>query len=137
LAIRLDHLLLGGVVAALDALGELDLLGGREERHLADVLEEQLQRVGRDLARLGLKIEGALLFALLHDLDVHLLERRVELVELERLEVVPERKRDLVVREKARLLPLAHERLGVLVIEQHDRLAPLPLHDAPNPLLPT
>src|SRR4029079_2473775 len=50
--VRLDHLLLRAVVAALDALRELDLLGGREQVDLADVLEEELQRVGRDLARL-------------------------------------------------------------------------------------
>ena len=48
--VRLDHRLLRRVVASLDALGELDLLRGRQERHLADVLQKQLQRVGRDLA---------------------------------------------------------------------------------------
>ena len=40
--VRLDHRLLRAVVAALDALRELDLLGRGEERHLADVLEEEL-----------------------------------------------------------------------------------------------
>ena len=57
--VRLDHLLLRRVVAALDALGELDLLGGRQQRHLADVLEEELERVRRDLARFGLEVEAA------------------------------------------------------------------------------
>src|SRR5262249_36504783 len=47
--VRLDHLLLRAVIAALDALRELDLLGGGEEVDLAYVLEEELQRVGRDL----------------------------------------------------------------------------------------
>ncbi len=51
--VRLDHLLLGTVVAALDALGELDLLGCSEQVDLADVLQEELQRVGGDLAHLG------------------------------------------------------------------------------------
>ena len=50
--VRLDHLLLRAVVAALDPLRELDLLRGGEQVDLADVLEEELQRVGRDLARL-------------------------------------------------------------------------------------
>src|SRR4051812_30132506 len=44
--IRLDHLLLGIEVAALDALGQIDLLLRCEEPDLADVLQEQLERVG-------------------------------------------------------------------------------------------
>src|SRR5215213_8309481 len=50
--VRLDHRLLGRVVATLDPLGELHLLRGREQVDPADVLEEELQRVRRDLARL-------------------------------------------------------------------------------------
>ena len=38
------------MVAALDALRELDFLRGGEQVDLADVFEEELQRVGRDLA---------------------------------------------------------------------------------------
>ena len=45
--VRLDHLLLRVEVAALDALGEVDLLLRGEQPDLADVLEEQLQRVRR------------------------------------------------------------------------------------------
>src|SRR5436190_6504325 len=84
--VRLDHLLLRGVVAALDPLRELDLLRGGEQVDLADVLEEQLQRVGRDLARL---FDGRLLLVLLRgdDLDVQLLECVVEVVYLRRIEV--------------------------------------------------
>ena len=48
--VRLDHLLLRAVVAALDPLRELDLLRGGEQVDLADVLQEELERVGRDLA---------------------------------------------------------------------------------------
>jgi len=44
--VGLDHLLLGRLVARLDPLGEAYLVGGGEQRHPADVLEEQLQRVG-------------------------------------------------------------------------------------------
>jgi hypothetical protein len=39
------------VVAALDPLRQLDLLRGGEELDPADVLEEKLERIGRDLAR--------------------------------------------------------------------------------------
>ena len=42
-----DHLLLRVEVAALDPLGQIDLLLRGQQAHLADVLEEQLQRVGR------------------------------------------------------------------------------------------
>ena len=45
--VRLDHLLLRVEVAALDPLREVDLLLGGEQADLADVLEEQLQRVRR------------------------------------------------------------------------------------------
>ena len=46
--VRVDHAVLGGEVAALDPLGEVDLLVGREQPVAADLVEEQLQRVGRD-----------------------------------------------------------------------------------------
>ena len=47
--VRLDHLLLRPMVAALDALRELDLLRRRQQVDLADVLQEELQRVGGEL----------------------------------------------------------------------------------------
>ena len=50
--VRLDHLLLRAVVAPLDPLRELDLLRRGQQIHLADVLQEELERVGRDLERL-------------------------------------------------------------------------------------
>ena len=43
-------MLLGALIALLDALGELDLLAGGQQRHAANVLQEELQCVGRDLA---------------------------------------------------------------------------------------
>src|SRR6184192_1882669 len=49
--VRLDQLLLGVERAALDPLGEIDLLLSALQPHLADVLEEQLQRVGSPLRR--------------------------------------------------------------------------------------
>src|SRR5579871_5162090 len=45
--VRLDHLLLGVEIAALDPLGQVDLLLGGEEPDLADVLQEELKGIGR------------------------------------------------------------------------------------------
>ena len=83
--VRLDHRLLGGVVGALDPLRELDLLRRGQERDAPDVLEEELERVGRDLTGFRLLPCGDLGLDLLDPvdhLDLELLERRVELVEL-------------------------------------------------------
>ena len=89
------------MVARLDPLCELDLLRGREEGHLADVLEEELERVGRDL-RLG-RLPGALALRLRlglvgdDDLDLLLVERVVERVDLGGIEIeLVERERQLV-----------------------------------------
>ena len=125
------------MVAALDALGELDLLGRRQQRNLADVLEEELERVRGDVARLRLEVELGRTVRLVYDLDVELLERRVELVELQRLELVAQRERDLLVREEAGLLALAHERSGVLMVEDDAHSAPLPLLEIPYPVSST
>ncbi len=50
--IRLHHLLLRTMVATLDPLRQLDLLRRRQQFDLADLLQKELQRVGRNLARL-------------------------------------------------------------------------------------
>ena len=64
--------------------------------------------------------------SLVHDLDVQLLERRVELVQLAGLEIeLAERQRDLVVREEAGFLPLPDERFRLFVLEHHGRLSPI------------
>jgi hypothetical protein len=83
------------VVAALDALRELDLLRCGQERNAPDVLEEELERIGRDLGvRLGLALD---LLLGVDDRDLGLVEGCVELVELARLEIeLVECKRDLV-----------------------------------------
>ena len=44
--VRLDHLLLGVEIAALDPLGEADFLLRRQQPSLPDVLHEQLKRIG-------------------------------------------------------------------------------------------
>jgi hypothetical protein len=43
--VRVDHAVLGLEVAALDALGQLDLLLGGEQRVLARLVEEELERI--------------------------------------------------------------------------------------------
>ena len=93
------------MLATLDPLGQLDLLGGGEQRDAADVLEEQLQRVGGDLG-LGLDLRLGLFLLRVDDLDLRLVERRVELVHLAGVEVeLVERERDLLRVEPARAAP--------------------------------
>jgi hypothetical protein len=72
------------VVATLDPLRELDLLGSGEKRHLPDVLEEELERVGRDLS-VGLELGLDFGLIWVDDRDLRFVERGVELVELSRL----------------------------------------------------
>jgi hypothetical protein len=50
--VRLDHPVLGGEVAALDAAREPDLLGGGQERRARDLGEEVLEAV------VGLSVRG-------------------------------------------------------------------------------
>ena len=101
--VGLDHLLLGVEVAALDALGEVDLLLGGEQADLADVLQEQLKGVGRHVR---LEVERRLRLAaaalvrralylpggegrvdLLDELDLGLLEEAVQLLDVGLVEV--------------------------------------------------
>jgi hypothetical protein len=107
----LDHRLLRGVLAALDPLRQFDFLRGGEQRDAPDVLQEELQRVSGDLG-LGLKLElRLLLFVRMHDLDLRLVQRRVELVHLARVEVeLVERERDLLGVEPARAAAGLEER---------------------------
>ena len=90
------------MVAALDALRELDLLRRGQQVDLADVLQEELERVGRDLARF---CQREFLFRLLgdpDDVDLHFLERPVEIVDLACIEVeLVECECDLVLRDRA------------------------------------
>src|SRR5580765_761901 len=114
--VRLDHLLLRAVVTALDPLRELDLLGGREQIDFADVLQEELQRVGRDLA--GRFDRPLFLFDCHDDLDVKLLESVVEVVDLGRLEVeLIERDGNLVGCELSALPPGFEQCLCVIRLE--------------------
>ena len=93
------------MLAALDPLRELDLLRRGQQRNLADVLEEELQRVGRDL-RLGLDLGLGLVGVGVDDGDLRLVEGRVEVVELRRLQLeLVEGERELVGVELSRPVP--------------------------------
>ena len=121
--VRLDHLLLRVEVAALDALGEVDLLLRREQPHLADVLQEQLKGVGRHvrlqvdrrLLAPAAAVDGALDHGrgvrgvVLDELDLGLLEVAVKLLDVALVELnFGERGGDLGYRSASRsACPLA------------------------------
>src|SRR2546421_27231 len=84
--VRLDHRLLRVHVAALDALGELDLLRGVQQRMASSLAQEELQRVGRRLLRDGRRRRGwrgRCLFRLVDHLDPALVELAVDRIGLE------------------------------------------------------
>src|SRR3954447_891337 len=116
--VRLHHLLLRGVVTPLDPLGELVFLRSGQQIDLADVLQEELERVGRDLAR-RLRDRSLLLgFVGRDDLDMKLLERVVEVVDLGRLEIeLVQRNGDLVSVQVTRLTSGIQKRLRVFRLE--------------------
>ncbi len=136
--VRLDHLLLGVEVAALDPLGEVDLLLGGQQAHLADVLEEQLQRVGRHVR---LEVERGFGFApaalvgralelrgggdrrvdVLDELDLGALEEAVQLFDVRLVQVeLGHRLGYLRVGEHAHLLSLGQQALDLIQLLQLD-----------------
>jgi hypothetical protein len=128
--VRLDHLLLRDQVAALDALGEADLLVGGEQRHLPDLAQVLAQRVE---AGLDVQVElGCLLAAddvrrarllrrAVEELDVVVEEVGVEVLELLLGDLgLLERAGDLVVCEVPLLLALLHQCLELFDIGQSD-----------------
>ena len=116
--VRVDHELLRPRVAALDPLRELDLLRGGEERHLADVLQEELERVGRDLGRrfgLGLAVVDRVS---VDDRDLRLFQCCVEVVQLSRVEVeLVESERELVGVELAGAIAALEQSLALVARE--------------------
>jgi hypothetical protein len=105
------------MLAALDALRQLDLLRRRQERDLPDVLEEELQGVGRDLG-LGLDRWLRLVGVGMDDRDLRLLERGVEVVELGGLQLeLVERERELVGIDLARAVPALQQPLAIVASE--------------------
>jgi hypothetical protein len=130
--VGLDHLLLRVEIAALDPLGEVDLFLGGQQPNLADVLEEQLQGVGRHVR---LEIERCLLAALptlgfcrprvgrrclrridvFDELDTLTLEVAVKLLDVALVHIdLGERGGDFAVGDHALLLALLKEGLDLL-----------------------
>ena len=70
--VRVDHQILGFLVAALDPLGELDLLLGGQQLVAAGLVQEQLQRVGGRVRELVV-VEGGVV---LDDLPAVVAEAR-------------------------------------------------------------
>ncbi len=120
--VGLHHLLLGIEIAALDPLGQIDLLLSGQQTHLADVLEEQLQRVGRHIR---LEIQRRFGFApaalvrrtldrqrrrrrridVLDELDLRFLQEPVQLLDVGLVQIdLRQRRRDLREREHTHLL---------------------------------
>ena len=90
------------MLAALDPLRELDLLRRRQQVDPSDVLEEQLQRIGRRLERASLDLHLVLRARRRDDLDLLLLERLEDVGELAGLEIeVVEGERDLLGGQRA------------------------------------
>ncbi len=86
--VRLDHSLLRLHVAALDALGELDLLGGGQELMPPGLSQEELERVRRRLDGSGECDDRLGVGRLLDDLDRPLVELPHQRVLLELRELV-------------------------------------------------
>ena len=114
--VGLDHLLLGVEVPALDPLGETDLFLGGEQPQLADVLQEQLKRIGghvRPQVLRSLRLATATLVRvslelprrhprveLLDELDLGALQEAVEVLDVGLVELqLADRLGDLRVRE--------------------------------------
>src|SRR3954447_15009376 len=133
--VGLDHLLLRVQVAALDLAREVDLLLGREQPDLADVLEEQLEAVRGHVRlevdrRLGLAAPALVRRTLdlrrgdggvdlLDDLDLGLLEEAVELLDVRLVEVdLGDGGLDLGERQDAHLLPLQEQSLDLFELLQ-------------------
>jgi hypothetical protein len=109
------------VIPTLDPLRKLDLLRGGQQLDLADVLEEELQRVRGDVRPLGLdRVVDRL--PVLDELDLELLDQAVELVDLPRVEMeLVEREGNLVRIEVPRLASALKKLPGLLGVENYFR----------------
>jgi hypothetical protein len=131
--VRLDHLGLRPHVPTLDALGQVDLLVGREQRHLPDLAQVETQRVERrldaevELRPLLLFLRGELLVRrmlvrlALQQLDPVVDQVGVEVFDLllRQLDVV-EPDRDLVICENALLETFLNEFLELFDFRKGD-----------------
>ena len=110
--VGLDHVLLCALVALLDALGEFDLLRRSQQRHTPDVLEKQLQRIGRDFASREVERRASLVCRLRsNDLHVRRIESAIDVLDLRvgQVELV-ERASQILVRDSASLFSLRQKR---------------------------
>ena len=116
--VALDHALLRLHVAALDPLGQLDLVRGGQERMPADLAQEELQGVGGRLQRLRSRERGSgLLVAPVDDLDAPLLQLLVQLLDLDRVEIEQlECLLELGSLDQARGVGALEQRLELLVV---------------------
>jgi hypothetical protein len=117
--VGVDHPLLRREVAALDALGERDLVGRGQQLVAAGLVQEQLEGIRRDCGRSGAgRLDGVLL-GLRPQLDLALFERASQFVEVLPLDVVLEGERlELALLEEASLGGLVEQRLDVCKLEQ-------------------
>ena len=125
--VRVDHPVLRLLVAALDALGELDLLLRGQQRIAGHLVQEELQRIGRDDREVAIDVRAVhlLLAAVVGDVHVVLLELLVEARDLLVTEVVR-------VDELLQLRDLHASRLGPVLHEGGDRIG---AHRSAYPLL--
>ena len=105
-------MLLRALVALLDALGELDLLRGRQQRYPTDVLEKQLQRIGRDFAGREIERRADFVGQLLGD-DLHVcsIKSAIDVLDLRVRQVeLVECASQILVRDSASLFSLRQKR---------------------------
>jgi hypothetical protein len=120
--VGLDHATLGGGVAALERLGERDLLGRGQQLVAADVGEEELQAVGRSDDRVRVRrnrgrLLGALRFRL-SDVEADCLELARQLLDLVVGEVVFQSEGlELRLLDEAALLGGLDDRPATLALE--------------------
>src|SRR5207248_1154463 len=118
--VRIDHALLGRAVAALDALRQLDLLGRGQQLVPSDLVQEELERVGR------LRDAGHV-NRILADVDAARLQLPAQLVELAVGQLVLARERlQLALLDLTALLDLLDE--CVRVNKQIQRSSSFPGH---------
>ncbi len=119
---------LGDQVAALDALGERDLLGRRQELVAPDVGQEELEAVGRSDDRVEIGLLRRLLLGLFRllallggsvtDLEADGLELARELLDVRLAEIVLDDERlELDRLDVAALLALLDERASLLAFK--------------------
>jgi len=130
--VGLDHLRLGGLVAGLDALGEVHLLRGREQRHAADVLQEELQRVGGLLDRggpagpvglLGEVGRAARRLGRLEELDPRLVELLVDVLREAGIDAeLVQHLGDVLDREEADVLAALQESAELAMVDEFREL---------------